>query len=69
MYLFSCIIKACALTPHSWHIDTFLLTFLHELGSTGASELRDFDGNVILKASNYNGGGHVNAVNAAVASA
>ena len=41
------------------------LTFLHELGSTGASELRDFDGNVILKASNYNGGGHVNAVNAA----
>lgn len=34
------------------------LTFLHELGSTGASELRDFDGNVILKASNYNGGGN-----------
>ncbi len=39
------------------------LTFLHELGSTGASELRDFDGNVILKASNYNGGGNVSGEN------
>lgn len=35
------------------------LSFLHELGSKGASELRDFDGNVILKAGTYNGGAAV----------
>jgi hypothetical protein len=35
------------------------LSWFHEMGSTGAAELRDFDGNVILKAGTYNGGAEV----------
>lgn len=32
-----------------------LLVFTHKLGSVGTAELRDFDGNVVLKQSSYNG--------------